>query len=140
MRPGPLDTRLPATLDGAPHSWGGAASACSGHSGLPEDAAAGSISPVPREVVARFTAIATLEELLGTFAGLHVDSDQEPIHARGRLDSGIHFVVDRDRTRRTLYPQTVTGRHVISRDSGRRFVTRLRRELAEDARWEVADG
>ena len=67
----------------------------------------------PRMIVVHFTAVLTLEETLAVFAPLEIDAGRELVARNGRLNVGIHFVVDRDGTIHALYPETVIARHVI---------------------------
>ena len=67
----------------------------------------------PRMIVVHFTAVPTLEETLAVFAPLEIDAGREVVARNGRLNVGIHFVVDRDGTIHALYPETVMARHVI---------------------------
>ena len=72
-----------------------------------------SIAFVPRLIVVHYTAIPTLAETLATFAPLEIDAGRELVARNGRLNVGIHFVVDRDGTVHALYPEAVIARHVI---------------------------
>jgi hypothetical protein len=81
--------------------------------GLPDEDLAGSISFEPRIVVVHFTAIPTLAETLESFHTLQIGPDRELIRRNGLLNVGIQFVVDRDGTIYSLYPETVIARHVI---------------------------
>jgi N-acetylmuramoyl-L-alanine amidase len=80
---------------------------------LPPADVADSISFVPRLIVVHYTAIPTLAETLATFAPLEIDAGRELVARNGRLNVGIHFVVDRDGAIHALYPETVMARHVI---------------------------
>jgi len=80
---------------------------------LPPGDTAASISFVPRMVVVHWTAIPTLEGTFDAFAAREIGSDRPVILANGKLNVGIQFVVDRDGTIYSLYPETVIARHVI---------------------------
>lgn len=68
---------------------------------------------VPRIVVVHFTAITTLGETLTYFAPSHIASDRGLVTQGGALNVGIQFVVDRDGTIYSNYPDNVMARHVI---------------------------
>jgi len=80
---------------------------------LPAADTAASISFVPRMIVVHWTAIPTLTGTLDAFRGLEIGSDRPQILANGKLNVGIQFVVDRDGTTYSLYPETVIARHCI---------------------------
>ncbi|MBZ0111221.1 MAG: N-acetylmuramoyl-L-alanine amidase [Thermoanaerobaculia bacterium] len=80
---------------------------------LPAEESLRSISFAPRIVVVHYTAIPTLEGTLFAFAEPIIGPDREVIRRNGRLNVGIHFVVDLDGTIYRLYPETVMSRHVI---------------------------
>ena len=82
-------------------------------SGLAAEDVPRSISFEPRVVVVHFTAIPTLAETLETFDKHRIGPDRELIRRNGALNVGIQFVVDRDGTIYSLYPETVIARHVI---------------------------
>lgn len=67
----------------------------------------------PRIVVVHYTAIPTLEGTLEAFAPLEIDGTRPLVRAHGRLNVGIHYVVDRDGTIYGLLPDTVVARHTI---------------------------
>jgi N-acetylmuramoyl-L-alanine amidase len=64
-------------------------------------------------IVVHFTAIPTLAGTLAAFAPLEIDAGRELVARNGRLNVGIQYVVDRDGTIYSLYPETVMARHVI---------------------------
>jgi hypothetical protein len=80
---------------------------------LPPADVAESIAFVPRLVVVHYTAIPTLAETVATFTPLEIDPERSLVASHGRLNVGIHYVVDRDGTIYSLYPETVISRHVI---------------------------
>ena len=71
------------------------------------------ITFVPRMVVVHFTDIPTLEGTFATFAPPTIASDRGLVARNGQLNVGIQFVVDRDGTIYSLYPETTVARHVI---------------------------
>ena len=67
----------------------------------------------PRVVVLHYTVIPTLKQTLDYFAREEIDAARATIRENGRLNVGIHFVVDRDGSIYRLYPETVVARHTI---------------------------
>ncbi len=67
----------------------------------------------PRVVVLHYTVIPTLEKTLNYFAREEIEAARATIHENGRLNVGIHFVVDRDGSIYGLYPETLIARHTI---------------------------
>jgi N-acetylmuramoyl-L-alanine amidase len=80
---------------------------------LPTADSAGSISFKPRMIVIHFTAIPTLEATMNYFGSSRIDGDREKIRRNGDLNVGVQFVIDRDGTIYSLYPETIMARHVI---------------------------
>jgi len=80
---------------------------------LPAGEGAAAIAFEPRMIVVHYTAIPTLEGTLRTFAPLEIAADRELVKRNGLLNVGIQFVVDRDGTIYSLYPETAIARHVI---------------------------
>jgi len=72
-----------------------------------------SIRFTPRIVVVHFTAIETLEETLTYFEPNTIASDRGLVASSGALNVGIQFIVDRDGTIYSSYPDNVMSRHVI---------------------------
>ena len=67
----------------------------------------------PRIVVLHYTVIPTLERTLAYFDRDEIEAERALIHENGRLNVGIHFVVDRDGSIYGLYPETIMSRHTI---------------------------
>ena len=67
----------------------------------------------PRVVVLHYTVIPTLKATLDYFAREEIEAERATIRENGRLNVGIHFVVDQDGTIYGLYPETVIARHTI---------------------------
>ncbi len=80
---------------------------------LPAADTAAAITFVPRMIVVHWTAIPTLQGTLDAFASREIGSDRPQILANGKLNVGIQFVVDRDGSIYSLYPETVIARHCI---------------------------
>lgn len=72
-----------------------------------------SIRFTPRMVVVHFTAIETLEKTLAYFKPNTIASNRGLVASSGALNVGIQFVVDRDGTIYSSYPDNVMSRHVI---------------------------
>lgn len=67
----------------------------------------------PKVVVVHYTAIPTLEGTLRVFRAEGIDPGRPEVARHGRLNVGIHFVVDRDGKVYRLFPETTMVRHVI---------------------------
>lgn len=67
----------------------------------------------PRVVVLHYTVIPTLQQTLDYFAREEIEAARATIRENGRLNVGIHFVVDRDGSIYGLYPETIIARHTI---------------------------
>lgn len=67
----------------------------------------------PRVIVVHYTAIPTLAGTLDAFRSTTIGSYRQTIRQNGRLNVGIHYVVDRDGSIYRLYPDDLIARHVI---------------------------
>ncbi|HDP81226.1 MAG TPA: N-acetylmuramoyl-L-alanine amidase [Spirochaetes bacterium] len=67
----------------------------------------------PAMVVVHYTAIGSIEESLRYFEPAVVSPGRAYIRQFGRLNVGVHFVVDRDGSVYRLLPEHVMGRHAI---------------------------
>ena len=76
------------------------------------DPSATSINITPKMIVIHWTAISSLQSTLAAF-GPDVLSGREDIQRGGKLNTGAHFLVDRDGTIYKLLDETVMARHTI---------------------------
>lgn len=76
------------------------------------DSAATSINITPKMIVIHWTAINSLKSTLAAFTP-DVLAGRDDIQRGGRLNTGAHFLVDRDGTIYKLLDETVMARHTI---------------------------
>lgn len=76
------------------------------------DPAATSTNITPRMIVIHWTAIDSLQSTLAAF-GPDVLAGRDDIQRGGKLNTGAHFLVDRDGTIYKLLDETVMARHTI---------------------------
>lgn len=67
----------------------------------------------PQMIVIHYTELNSLNKTLRYFKNATLDKSRSEIIKGGKLNVGVHFVVDKDGTIYSLIPENFTGRHVI---------------------------
>ena len=67
----------------------------------------------PKIIVIHYTGIPTLQKSLDAFRAAFLPGHRKEIKNHGRVNVGVHFVVDRNGDIYTLLPTNVIGRHTI---------------------------
>ena len=67
----------------------------------------------PQMIVVHYTVTHTLRETLALFSRDELDSSRKDIANGGRLNVGVHFLIDKNGEIYSLLPLTIMGRHTI---------------------------
>ncbi|MDJ0837694.1 MAG: peptidoglycan recognition family protein [Acidobacteriota bacterium] len=80
---------------------------------LPTENLPSSIRFQPQIVVVHYTVIPTLKGVIDYFSPKIIDSSREAVAKNGALNVGVQFIVDRDGTIYSFYPENIMARHTI---------------------------